>query len=133
MDASAKPYTWSRIIVRTNASRGPPQSPAVFDACASFIALCSLWHDTVGYPAAARVAMGCTDAASVSTWVGSCTCGSAVAGTGRALGWLVDAVLADALIAYTYVAPPVAPFDLVINSNPSRPCLAPAWPLPGDD
>ena len=138
VDASARAWTWGAIVRLRTDSGGAGGPVAIFDACASFTALCALWHTTIGCPAQDRRVLACNGNASApevpstDAWIGTCACGAYDAGGVRARTWLIDAALAADVYDYTFIAPPMPAFELIVSSSPSTPLLLSDDMLPGD-
>ena len=58
-------------------------------------------------------------------------CGSNDIASDRVAELVIDAMVAKDLVPLTYIAPPNAPYTLVVSTNPVRPLMTNDNPLPG--
>ena len=142
MDSMIKPNWWPRMVRLSPAAAatagGAVVSVAQYDACGSFDALCGYFMEIFGCPAAAQTVQGCALPTGVpprpfvldTDWTGLCMCGTLDA-SGRMGEYVFDGILSYVMVPYQYIPPPIAPFNLLVASNPFRPLLTPASIIPG--
>ncbi|RYH20030.1 hypothetical protein EON65_24855 [archaeon] len=127
-DSMIRPNQQSLIIV-TNTSTGTNfsanSSASTFDLCWSYSNVCTLFLNMIGCEAILRNVSTCGGVTAsypygqVQFYNGICACGSLDLLADRVAGTVEDALSFELINnEYVYIAPPQAPYTLLVRSNP---------------
>jgi fluoride ion exporter CrcB/FEX len=113
LDALVKPHWWNLVIPSSSGL------PGKFDGCATYEALCIFFLDVIGCSEDLRDVAACDGG--VENFIGDCACGEMDISSDRMRELVFDGCLAQDLVEYLYIPPPVAPYTMVAQSNPYKP------------
>ena len=104
------------------------------DICISFQKVCQLFLNKINCPNQLKTIQSCNSISlpnypqgQIQDFIGQCSCGNIIVGNIRTYESIIDSLIMEKINReYLYLPSPIAPYSLIISSNPFKQFLYPS-------